>query len=93
MIGRASRGLLAAQVAIATVLVVMAGLAVRSLARMTVTDPGLVVDDVLVLDVVLPPWDYASDEERVEAAGRVKDAASRVPGVTSVALVQTVEPQ
>jgi putative ABC transport system permease protein len=90
VIGRASRGLVAGQVAVAAALVVAAGLALRSLGSMTRADPGLDPRGVLVQDVVLPPWEYPTERQRAEGARRALATAGTVPGVRSAAIVETV---
>ena len=84
---RARRVLVAAQIATATVLLVSAGLLVRSLDRMLRTDPGFRSEGVPVVARVSLPRSRYTEPERVAAfyealVGRVE----ALPGVESTAL-------
>ncbi len=84
------RGLVLAQVTIAAFLVAVSGTAMSALTDMMRADPGLEPEGVVVLDVVLPPWDYPSPVARAEAVRRVVEQAGGVQGVGGVAVVETV---
>jgi putative ABC transport system permease protein len=86
---RVRRFLAAAEIGLATVLVVAAGLLVRSLMTMTAVDPGFNVAHVLKADVSLPRYRYAKPQqwsafcnallERIQAQPGLKDSAIGVP--------------
>ena len=86
---RARRFLAAAEIALAMVLVVGAGLLVRSLITMTSVDPGFNATHILKAEVSLPRYQYAtpqqwtafSDEllKRIHAQPGLHDSALAVP--------------
>jgi putative ABC transport system permease protein len=86
---RVRRFLAAAEIGLAAVLVVAAGLLVRSLMTMTAVDPGFTVAHVLKADVSLPRYRYATPRqwsafcntllERIQAQPGLKDSAIGVP--------------
>lgn len=81
--------LTAAEIALATVLVVGAGLLVQSLRRMTAVDPGFTVAHVVKAMVSLPRYEYKTPQqwaafsdsllERLQAQPGLKDSAFGVP--------------
>ncbi len=89
-IGSAGRGLVVAQVTAAAFLFALSATTVRALAEMMGGDPGLDPTDVVVLDVVLPPWEYTSPEDRAEAGRRVLEQVGAVASVQAVSIVEAV---
>ena len=78
------------EIALALVLLVAAAMIGRTLLRVSSLDPGLNVHNVLVTRMALSPGVLA-DPGRIRPAWQdVIDRASRVPGVQSVAIVDTV---
>ncbi|MGH9408734.1 MAG: FtsX-like permease family protein, partial [Vicinamibacterales bacterium] len=80
------------QVALALVLLVVAGVLVRSLLRLELAPPGYDADHVVIADVQLPYRPIQSGAERVAAAAAAADAFARVletgrasPDVTAAA--------
>ncbi len=88
--GRLRAGLLVAEVALAVVLVVGAGLLLRSMARLNAVDPGLDPDNVLVMLVDLPSARYGTTEEHLAFYRPLLDRVRGLPGVVSAA--GTTEP-
>jgi putative ABC transport system permease protein len=88
--GRIRSFLVVAEIAVALVLLVGAGLLIKSFARLRAIDPGFDPAGVLTMHVRLPHYRYREGEQRVnffrEAVGRI----SRLPGVTSAAAVQSL---
>ena len=82
--GRLLRGLVTAQMALAVVLVIGAGLLVRSFSRLQSADTGFNPEGVLVVDVALP-W-FQSQWYR-EVIGFYETAAERIRDVPGVELV------
>ncbi len=79
---RLRAGLTAAQVALALVVLVGAGLLVRSLVRLLHADSGFVADGLLTFNVQLVgPAPGRKPEQRAALAGEVVDRVSRLPGV------------
>jgi putative ABC transport system permease protein len=77
----------AAQIAIALVLLVGAGLMVRTLAGLTRVDPGFDSAGVLAVDLSLSDARYPTDADAIRFYRRVVDGTSALPGVVSAALV------
>ncbi|MHC4794933.1 MAG: FtsX-like permease family protein, partial [Planctomycetota bacterium] len=88
--GQARRLLVSAQVAIAVVLVVGAGLLSRSFTALTDTDPGFDATSVLSLRVDLPSGAYEDLARVSDFHAEMIDRLGRLPGVGSVAATATV---
>jgi putative ABC transport system permease protein len=81
---RRLRGVLvAAQVALALVLLAGAGLAVRSFDRLTHVDPGFRTTNVLSVRISLPDATYPTQESSARFFREYVDAVQRVPGVVA----------
>jgi predicted permease len=78
------------ELALAVVLLVAAGLLGRTLLHLSSLDPGLNTQNVLVTRMALSPVVLSKPSQILAAWQDVLDRASRVPGVQSVALVDTV---
>ena len=86
---RVRRFLAAAEIGLATVLVVAAGLLVRSLLRMTSVNPGFNVAHVLKAEIALPRYRYSTPQqweafsnallERIHAQPSLQNSAFAVP--------------
>lgn len=74
-------GLVIGEIAIAVVLVVSAGLFIRSALLLQRVPLGFVVDGVLTARLALPPERYSSDESVSDAFRRVLEYTRGVPGV------------
>jgi predicted permease len=72
------------QIALAALLIISAGLFIRSLAALTSVDPGFRTDHLLLAGIVLPQNRYAAGAN-VAFHERLEQAIARVPGVESVA--------
>ena len=81
------RILVAAQVAIAMVLMFGAGLMFRSVAHMATTEPGVRVDGVLTATVLLPESRYPDSTAKRLLMDRMVSSVARTPGVRGVAAV------
>ena len=84
--GRARSVLVFTEVALGTVLLVGAGLLIRSFERLTTVDPGFTADHLVVFDVALAGKSYESDGPVNAFADRVHTALAALPGVQSVAV-------
>jgi putative ABC transport system permease protein len=80
------RVLVAAQVALACVLLVGAGLLLASFRHLLRVDPGFRPDHVLTARVNPPASRYADDPELVAYAGRALEAVRALPGVTAAGI-------
>jgi predicted permease len=78
------------EIALAVVLLVSAGILGRTLLRLASIDPGLNVHNVLTARLDLPPSTFESPDKIRATWQQVLDHARRVPGVESVATVDTV---
>ncbi len=76
--------LVVAEVALALVLLIGAGLLLRSFARLQDVQPGFQPSNLLVVDVPLSPKLYAKPAERMGFFDQVLERARNLPGVTSV---------
>ena len=83
---RLRSALVIAQVSVALVLLVSAGLLLRSGILLGRVSPGFDPHNVLVAATELPASRYPSDEEVRSAFGRIHDAVAAIPGVASAAL-------
>ncbi|HXG64362.1 MAG TPA: ABC transporter permease, partial [Blastocatellia bacterium] len=85
---RLRRALAAAEIALALVLLVGAGLMMRSFLRLRQTDLGFNADSLLTFRVALPWRKYSGDDGREKQAAFYQQAMERLtalPGVTAVA--------
>jgi predicted permease len=71
------------QIALATLLVIGAGLFIRSLAGLTAVNPGFRTDHLLLAQIVLPQNRYAAGAN-VAFHQRMEQAIAGIPGVASV---------
>lgn len=81
---RLRQGLVVAEVAGALVLVVVAGLMIRSGMRLARVDPGFTSDRVLTFGVVLPGEAYREPAARLRFIDRVTEGLRTLPGVAAV---------
>jgi predicted permease len=80
----------ASEIALAIVLLVAAGILGRTLLRVSSLDPGVNTHNLLVTRVALSPGTLA-DPAKIRVAWKdILDRAGRVPGVESIAAVDTV---
>jgi len=87
---RLHSGFVVAEVALAVVLLVSAGILGRTLLRLSSLDPGFDTQNVLVAHVALSPAVLESPAKARAAWDDVLDRARRFPGVQSVALADVV---
>ena len=78
------RSVVGFQVALAVVLLVGAGLFIRSLERLTAVEPGFRTDHLLLAQIVLPQNRYPAGAN-VAFHQRMEQAIAQIPGVGSVA--------
>jgi putative ABC transport system permease protein len=79
--------LAAAQIALALVLLVGAGLLVNSYARLLAIDPGFEADGLLLMEVDLGD-PYPEGEQRVAFFAALLDHIERIPGVETASMVE-----
>lgn len=83
--GRLRAGLLVAEIGLAVVLVVGAGLLLRSMARLNAVDPGLDPENVLVGFVDLGSPRYPASEDHIAFFQSLLDRLRAAPGVVDAA--------
>jgi putative ABC transport system permease protein len=76
--------IVAAQVALAAVLLTGAGLMLRSVARLTSVDAGFRTESVLTFDVMLPGSRYEEHAARIAFFRAFLERTAALPGVTAV---------
>lgn len=84
---RVRRGLVVAEVALALVLAVGAGLMGRSLVELYQVDPGFQTDRVLTMRMLLLPTKYREPSQRVAFVRDVLEQVRSAPGVVSASSV------
>jgi predicted permease len=87
---RLHSGFVVAEIALAVVLLVAAGILGRTLLRLSSLDPGINIRNVLVARAALAPGTLANTAQTRAAWQDVLDRARGVPGVQSVALTDIV---
>lgn len=81
-------GLVAAEIALALVLVVAAGLMTRSFVRLMSVNPGLRTKDVLTMQLTLPTARYPQEEQRAQFYQNLVERVEALPGVESAGAIQ-----
>jgi putative ABC transport system permease protein len=82
--------LVAAEVALALIVLVAAGLMVKSLLRLVDVDPGLDPRQVLVVTMTLPQADFYGRPERQHYCEQVTERVGSLPGILSVGAISHV---
>jgi putative ABC transport system permease protein len=88
--GITRRMLVIAETALAVVLLVCAGLLIKSYGRLQDVNPGFSTENVLTAQIALPASRYPDDAARIGFWTRVLDKARAIPGVTSSGLTTNV---
>jgi predicted permease len=88
--GVARAVLVVAEVALAVMLLVGAGLLIKSFARLQHVNPGFSADNVLTAQISLPSTRYVDDAARREFWARLVERARAIPGVTSAGLTSNI---
>ena len=87
---RAASWLVAGEIALAGILLVGAGLTLRSFANLIAVDPGFRIDNVLTLQVTLPAARYRSPDTVVDFYSRAMRALEDLPEVTHAGTAEVV---
>jgi putative ABC transport system permease protein len=90
---RLRRALVVSEVALAVVLVIGCGMMVRSFVRLQRVELGFQPDHLLTLELALPQKLYPKASQSNAFWRRLQDQLRRVPGVSSVALMEGLPPQ
>lgn len=78
---RAASALVAGEIALAAILLLGAGLTLRSFANLVAVDPGFRTDRVLTVNIALPAFRYADAAARGDFYSRAFAALDSLPGV------------
>jgi predicted permease len=89
---RVRSGLVMAEVALAVVLVVGAGLLMRSFQKLMTVDAGFNRERLTTFGVVMPGAAYRKSEDRVAFIDRLQARLREVPGVTGVGAMSGLPP-
>jgi predicted permease len=89
---RVRSGLVMAEVALAVVLVVGAGLLLRSFQKLMEVDPGFNRAQLTTFGVVLPNAQYRAAQPRVDFFDRLTSKLAELPGVTGTAAMTGLPP-
>jgi putative ABC transport system permease protein len=84
---RARAALVVSEIALALVLLVGAGLMIRSFTRLQAVDPGFDPKNLLTMRVEVPPTKYKEDGQFVNFFRHATEQLASLPGVRSVAVV------
>jgi putative ABC transport system permease protein len=87
---RVTRAFVVVEVALATTLLVGAGLLLRSFLRLQQVPPGFTTERLLVADLPLSPVEYAKDAERERFVERLIERVSALPGVKAAGTTTTL---
>jgi putative ABC transport system permease protein len=87
---RLRNSLVVAEIAISLVLLVGAGLMIRSFARLQAVDPGFRPERILTMDMLLPSSKYKETAQVSTFFDQFSSRLSGVPGVESVGAVSTL---
>jgi putative ABC transport system permease protein len=79
--------LLVAEVALSLMLLVGAGLLIRSMVRLQAIDPGFKADGLTIFTIALPASRYAQPADVVRTYDQLSERLSVIPGVQSVARI------
>jgi predicted permease len=88
--GATRAALVIAETAIAVVLLIGAGLLIKSFARLQRVDPGFSSDNVLTAQIALPAARYPNETTRIAFWDRLIDRVRTIPGVTAAGLTTNV---
>jgi putative ABC transport system permease protein len=88
--GRLRNALVVAEIAMALVLLVSAGLLVKSIGRLQLVDPGFDPTNALTMNVWLPAANYPDGPSRAAFYDRLVERVERLPGVRSAGVVSTL---
>lgn len=84
---RLRNALVVSEVALSLVLLVGAGLMIRSFAKLNDVDPGFKPAKVLTLGVALLPTKYPEDEQVAQMFSQILESAANTPGVLSAGAI------
>ncbi len=90
---RVRRGLVVAEIALAVMLVIGAGLLIKTFRNLTSVDAGFDVENRVTFGLVLPQATYPDSQRVVQVVTDLSSRLNAVPGVERVAAMQGLPPQ
>jgi predicted permease len=91
-LGRFSRGLVVAEMALSFGLLVVSGMVIQTIVNVNNVNFGFPMHDVLAARVVMPEADYPDDDTQLRFAEAVLAKVQALPGVVTAALATDVAP-
>jgi predicted permease len=88
--GHARQALVVSEVALALMLLIGAGLLLRSLSSLRAVDPGFDARNILTASIGLPRAKYPAAEQQMPFFDRVEERVRALPGVLGAAWIDTV---
>ena len=88
--GRSRQLLVVAEVALSLVLLIGAGLMIRSFARLLAVDPGFKPERLLTLRLNLPSANYGAQRQQAAFYQQLMERIERLPGVEAVAAINSL---
>jgi putative ABC transport system permease protein len=85
--GRMRNFLVVSEIAVALVLLIGAGLMIKSFVRLQEVDPGFHPERILTMDLVLPAVKYKEDAQALGFFDQLQGRVRNLPGVESVAAI------
>ena len=89
---RVRRALVAGEIALAVMLVIGAGLLLRSFRNLTTVDAGFDASDLVTFGLVMPQASYPEAQRRVQFLAELRQKLAAIPGVQSVAAMTGLPP-
>src|SRR5262249_28101019 len=86
-------GLVVSEIALSLILLIGAGLLIKSFVRLREVDPGFKTEGVLTMQVTLPRAKYGDDPRQMAFAQQLLQRIKTVPGIESSAITTTVPMQ
>lgn len=90
---RVRRGLVVAEIALAVMLVIGAGLLIRTFRNLTSVDAGFDVENRVTFGLVLPQATYPDSQRVVQVIADLSRKLDEIPGIERVAAMQGLPPQ
>ena len=75
------------EIAMAVVLLIGAGLMIKSLLRLLQTNVGFKTENLLTMTVILPPAKYTEDKQRISFSEQIQERVQSLPGVAGAGTV------
>ena len=79
-------GLVVAEVTLTLVLLIGAGLLIRSFYQLQKVDPGFMIDNLLTFNITLPEKKYSTDQQRINFYDQLYAKIHSLPGVENIGI-------